>query len=267
MADLSDVQAAQSVKIIGSDSAGLENNPVTATSNGALHSNLRNDAGTEIATASNPIRIDPTGTTSQPVVGNVAAGASDSGNPIKIGGKYTTTIPLLTDGQRGDTQLDENSFLSTIPNFANYTAQQKTYSVTTTSALTVGTSETSIFLFRNPNSNPNKVRLLRLQITGAATYRLYHTPTITSNGTTLTSINQRIMTSPTAAQALPTQSPTISANGTFMMPLATSTQAGTLVFDLSYQPILNPNFTILITAQAGGNNTPVNVTLVWCEVP
>lgn len=36
MADLSDIQAAQSVKIVGNDSSGLENNPVGATSAGDL---------------------------------------------------------------------------------------------------------------------------------------------------------------------------------------------------------------------------------------
>lgn len=38
--------------------------------------------------------------------GNTAAGAADSGNPVKIGGKYNATPPTLTDGQRGDLQLD-----------------------------------------------------------------------------------------------------------------------------------------------------------------
>lgn len=38
--------------------------------------------------------------------GNVAAGATDKGNPLKVGGKYNATPPTLTDGQRGDLQLD-----------------------------------------------------------------------------------------------------------------------------------------------------------------
>lgn len=38
--------------------------------------------------------------------GNVASGATDSGNPVKVGGKYNSTPPTLTDGQRGDLQLD-----------------------------------------------------------------------------------------------------------------------------------------------------------------
>ena len=37
------------------------------TSSRAIHVNLRNASGTEIGTASNPVRIDPTGTTTQPV--------------------------------------------------------------------------------------------------------------------------------------------------------------------------------------------------------
>lgn len=41
--------------------------PVRITAQRAMHTNLRDASGTEIATASNPVRIDPTGTTPQPV--------------------------------------------------------------------------------------------------------------------------------------------------------------------------------------------------------
>lgn len=44
-------------------------------------------------------------------VGNAASGATDSGNPVKVGGKYNASAPTLTDGQRGDLQLDVNSNL------------------------------------------------------------------------------------------------------------------------------------------------------------
>lgn len=46
------------------------------------------------------------------VVGNVASGATDSGNPVKIGGVYNSTQPTLTNGQRGDVQLDVRANLS-----------------------------------------------------------------------------------------------------------------------------------------------------------
>jgi len=48
-----------------------------------------------------------------PVSGTVAAGGADSGNPVKTGGKYNATPPTLTDGNRGDTQLDVNANLKT----------------------------------------------------------------------------------------------------------------------------------------------------------
>lgn len=44
-------------------------------------------------------------------VGNVASGAADSGNPVKVGGKYNATPPTLTDGNRGDMQVDSRGNL------------------------------------------------------------------------------------------------------------------------------------------------------------
>jgi hypothetical protein len=43
------------------------------TPNRGVHANLRNNSGTEIATSANPLRIDPTGTTTQPVNGTVTS--------------------------------------------------------------------------------------------------------------------------------------------------------------------------------------------------
>ncbi|MCA1565826.1 MAG: hypothetical protein LC803_09350 [Acidobacteria bacterium] len=49
----------------------------------------------------------------QQVQGNVASGAADSGNPVKAGGRYNSSVPTLTNGQRGDLQLDANASLKT----------------------------------------------------------------------------------------------------------------------------------------------------------
>lgn len=54
---------------------------VRMTPQRALHSNLRNNAGTEVATASNPLRVDPTGSTAQPV--------TDNGGSITVDGTVT----------------------------------------------------------------------------------------------------------------------------------------------------------------------------------
>lgn len=44
-------------------------------------------------------------------VGNASSGAADSQGPVKIGGKFNTTLPTLTDGNRGDAQVDVNGRL------------------------------------------------------------------------------------------------------------------------------------------------------------
>jgi hypothetical protein len=62
------------------------------TNQRALHINLRNTSGTEIATSSNPLRIDPTGTTTQPVTVSTALPAG--GN--NIGDVDVLTLPNVT---------------------------------------------------------------------------------------------------------------------------------------------------------------------------
>lgn len=116
MADLSDLNAAQSVKIAGAGSTGTESAYVDATSAGGLHTNLRNAAGTEVGTAAAPLRTDPTGTTAQPITdnggsitvdGTVATNAEGSVTPGTVatksmlgGMQYNTSAPAPTDGQQ-----------------------------------------------------------------------------------------------------------------------------------------------------------------------
>lgn len=61
-----------------STTAATEDNVSVAriTAQRALHTNLRNNAGTEIGTSANPVRIDPTGTTTQPVSATITAVSS-----------------------------------------------------------------------------------------------------------------------------------------------------------------------------------------------
>jgi hypothetical protein len=49
VADINDIEAAMSVKIVGSNSTGVEQTPVNSTVGGALYSNLRDGSSNEIA--------------------------------------------------------------------------------------------------------------------------------------------------------------------------------------------------------------------------
>lgn len=59
-----------------------------------------------------------TGSSASQVQGNIASGVTDSGNPVKTGGKYNLTPPTLSDGQRGDTQLNSEGDTKTAEQFA-----------------------------------------------------------------------------------------------------------------------------------------------------
>lgn len=245
-----------------------------------IQKGLTINKGQQVTTESIPVTIasnQPDINVSQPtasnlnaqVVGNVANAATDSGNPVKAGGVFNTSIPLLTNGQRGNLQLGENSALIVSSSNIHHTAQQRSFSSTTIDTLQIGTSETSIYLFRNANGNTNKARIFKcfLNLGGSCLYKFYHTPTITSTGTSLARINQKIMTSPATAQITTFQSPTASANGTLLFQYQVSAQGSTTELNLPHDLILNPNFDLLITGKAGSNNTPVSITIFWYEVP
>jgi len=69
------------------------------TASRALHVNLRNASSTEIGTSSNPVRIDPVGTTAQPVSGLAADGSATAGNPVLVAGKGSgnARVPIVCD--------------------------------------------------------------------------------------------------------------------------------------------------------------------------
>lgn len=71
------------------------------------------------------VDIGGAGSTANQIQGNIAAGAADAGNPVKTGGVNSTTQPTLTDGLRGDTQLDTrgNTKVTLVaPNSSNVTS-------------------------------------------------------------------------------------------------------------------------------------------------
>lgn len=60
MADLTQLQATEAVRIVGSDATGLELTPVQSTTGGGLHTNLRDNSGNELGTSANPVAVyDP----------------------------------------------------------------------------------------------------------------------------------------------------------------------------------------------------------------
>ncbi|HSV48361.1 MAG TPA: hypothetical protein VLJ58_21410 [Ramlibacter sp.] len=94
--------AGNPVRIGGKDGSGNTQDLITDTSG-----NLSVGTGTAGTAAANVVTVQGIASATPVVVGgSVASGAADSGNPVKAGGKYNLSLPVYTDGQRGDLQLD-----------------------------------------------------------------------------------------------------------------------------------------------------------------
>ena len=66
-----------------------------------------------IKTAAASLSVAPASDATFVTIGNVASGAADSLAPVKVGGKYNSANITLTDGQRGDLQVDAGGNLRT----------------------------------------------------------------------------------------------------------------------------------------------------------
>lgn len=107
MADLTELQSTQGVKIAGADSTGNETNWVNADANGNLKTIMTS-------------------------AGSVAAGIAATNSNL-IGGVYNTSLPTLTTGQQAAIQLDSSGRLITAP-------QTVTVGIADKTAFTYGTS-------------------------------------------------------------------------------------------------------------------------------
>lgn len=154
MADLNDVQAAQSVKIIGADSSGIESTPVQSTLNGGVHANLRDASGNELIGIKNSVNSISTvaaediaysaGVTNFTIATNATdvfniigsatktvritrirvSGSTTSGSPVKVGVQVIKRSTLNTGGTRVATTMaphDSTSGAATA-NVGHYTA-------------------------------------------------------------------------------------------------------------------------------------------------
>lgn len=135
----------------------------------------------------------------------------------------------------------------------------------------VGTTEIPVALFRHPSGTGKLVKLIRLTISNlhqtANTFirvRAYAAPTVTSDGTSLTTGCTYI--GKTGPSSVAFSSPTISANGTRVGQWNVVSSANALIIPFEMFFILDPNTQVLLTAQADGTNRIIAGALIWAEV-
>jgi len=105
------------------------------TSFRAIHINLRNNSGTEIGTSGNPVRTDPTGTTTQPVSISAAlpTGSNTIGAVTQASGPWTTN---LTQVGGAAIALGQAAMAASLP--VAIASNQSTLNVAVASALPTG---------------------------------------------------------------------------------------------------------------------------------
>lgn len=152
-----------------------------------------------------------------------------------------------------------------------YTLNNKTYSnAFEINAASSGTDNPAI-LIRNPNGS-GKIAYFFVASAGVqinnvfVTYKIFANPTITTNGTSQTPASLNVGGGAGAASILINTLPTISANGTVLVAKLMSQNGTTVEMTQNGIIALNPNNSMLITANPQSNNRVSAYTLHWAEI-
>lgn len=122
-------------------------------------------------------------------VGNIASGATDSGFPVKVGARNNTTRPTLTDGQRGDVQLDTRANVAVTLFAAN--SANGISAIASNADAQATTSTTSRFEVMSRNTGYNETSFDRWRNNTEATILASAVRTATTNGPDQTNYNAR----------------------------------------------------------------------------
>lgn len=162
--------------------------------------------------------------------------------------------------------VDTNGFLTLQYPEGALAKLGKVFSIQVAPTIT-GLAETAAVLFKNPSGSGKTVYLIRLQSdpfvkNDNPALRMYHTPTVTANGTTVTPVNTNLGNSTTSIANVFTL-PTVTSNGTIVQ--AVSATNDTLWVDFYMSRIIQPNNSILITETISTINTANGIFIKWAE--
>lgn len=142
----------------------------------------------------------------------------------------------------------------------------KMFSATTNFLSTGTTAQTAYMLFRNPNASGVNCKLRKINFYGnGGSFRIYQDPTVTANGTAVTSVGNR-QTGQATAQCLVTTLPTVSSNGTVFKSYTVAAQ-NIRVEEFDFSRWLEPNHFLLVTIAQSGNSAAGSVDIEWAEQP
>jgi len=152
-----------------------------------------------------------------------------------------------------------------------FTINNKTYTNAFEINAATGGADNTQILIRNPNGSGKILYFFMLSVgveinNVFVTYKVFANPTITTNGTAQTPVSLNLGGGAGAAVALVNTLPTVSASGTPLI-FKLMSQNGDQV-ELTSDGILavNPNNSLLISANPQSNNRVSAYTLHWAEI-
>lgn len=184
---------------------------------------------------------------------------------------------IIRDGTTSDYELKVNNdgSLNTVDASSSLADTDKIFQISETINITGGATENNFFLLRNPSGSGKKIKIIDITVgftntvNVMAIFKLYASPTITANGTSLTIKPGRIGDSVPSSSMNAYSTPTISARGSQYIAF---TAAGGPSTDASYHLdvdqsiIVDDNYDILLTGTPDGTNRGVLLTIRWAEV-
>jgi hypothetical protein len=232
------------------------------TNNRGLHANLRNAAGTEIATSGNPLRVDPTGTTTQPVSGTVTvntlpAGTNTIGGVELIDAAGTNKATISAGGA---VKVDGSA--ATQPVSGTVTAN-----VGTTNGLSLDSSVNGLLVTQGSTTSGEKGPLTQGAVTTAApTYTTAQTSPLSldTSGNLRTTVSNAVTVSGTVTTTPPSNASTNLAQvGGSAVALGQATMASSLPVTIaSNQSAFSDNVT-----QFGGSNVATGTGASGSGIP
>lgn len=146
-----------------------------------------------------------------------------------------------------------------------------TYSIAVSANMVSAGTDNPLILFRNPANSGKTIIITDIyagtQVSNvSATFKVFSTPTITSNGASQTPIVRNIGSTCPPSVSLVTSLPTISSNGSAACSRVQGQNSNSAHFKNEYNFILMPNTALLITGDPLSNNRLSQITIVWAEI-
>lgn len=149
----------------------------------------------------------------------------------------------------------------------------KVYSVIVDSFnLPTGGTQTDIILMRNPALSGKKIVILKIiydavTAAGRISFRSYFGPTVTTAGTSLTTVSRHFGGGAGASAATAFSGPSIAARGTqFSGPISVTGASNALPMEIGGAIVIEPGNDLLLTGVPDANNRLSGITLIWEEI-